>query len=218
MSRLTPRTICLMSLLIGAPSLGGCNSSLIAQGAGIGAVTGGAAGAAISLLTGGNGRATAIAAGLGAAGGAAVGAAVGYGMQQQQQSFASSEDELAQRTAEAAQAAQAQRAEAAEARKSATQLGRGLDSLVRQASTGQALSAAQQRQLNAARQERQRFQQAVARGEQQARAIRQQAAELRGKGQDTRQLEAQAVSIEQSNREIADRLNEDFGALGRIDI
>ena len=135
-----------VSLVVVLGTVAGCVPSQTGSLMGQGALGGGAVGAGIGAVFGGRTGAL-----IGGLAGAAVGAGVGAVLGNEQQSYASSEQALAQRTMQAQQAAAAMRQEALLAERAAGRSSAGLSALMQQVSAGAALSGNAQLRWNQAR-------------------------------------------------------------------
>jgi hypothetical protein len=204
--------------LLGAMGLAvaGCESGnqgrLAAQGAGVGAATGGLAG----LIFGGRdrGNAALIGAGVGAALGGVTGAVLGS----RQDAYATTEGELQARTAEARAASRELQGEAIQASRAASRLAASLNPLRSQVAAGRALSGQQAQALRGARQDRDAAAAALRKGEQQLGQLQDQIARLKGSGANTYQLQQEADDIARSNASLNDSLRRLNADLGRIEI
>jgi hypothetical protein len=206
-SRLTPVTV----VMVGALALAGCadqKANMAAQGAGVGAV----AGAVLGGLLGGRDGAL-----LGAAAGAAAGGIGGLALASQQETFASTEQELQTRTARARDAATAQRGEADKARNTAARYESSLAPLRTQVAAGRRLNDQQAGTLAQAKAERDQIKAKLEAGQKASDEIRTQATNLKGKGQNTAALEAEGRDLAASNARLQGALDRMNTALGRID-
>ena len=205
--RWTPVTV----VMVGALALAGCadqKANLTAQGAGVGAVGGAVLG---GLLGGRSGAA------IGALAGAAAGGLGGYALGSQQETFASTEQELQTRTARARDVATTQRAEADNARNAAARYEASLAPLRTQVAAGRRLNDQQASTLAQAKTERDQIKAKLEAGQKASDEIRAQATSLKGKGQNTAALEAEGRDLAASNARLQGALDRMNTALGRID-
>lgn len=198
-------------VMVGAIALAGCadqKASMTAQGAGVGAV----GGAVLGGLFGGTRGAL-----IGAAAGAAVGGLGGYALGSQQETFASTEQELQTRTQRARDVAAMQRGEADRARSSAANYERSLAPLRQQVNAGRQLNDQQRNTLTQAQAERDQMKAKLEAGQKASDEIRSQAANLRQKGQNTAALEAEGRDLAASNARLQGALDRMNSALGKIE-
>jgi hypothetical protein len=203
----TPVTV----VMVGALALAGCadqKGNLAAQGAGVGAI----GGAVLGGLIGGRSGAL-----IGAAAGAAAGGLGGYALGSQQETFASTEQELQTRTARARDVAATQRAEATSARNAAARYEASLAPLRTQVAAGRRLNDQQASTLAQAKAERDQIKAKLEAGQKASSEISAQAANLKGKGQNTAALEAEGRDLAASNARLQGALDRMNTALGRID-
>lgn len=205
--RWTPVTV----VMVGALAVAGCadqKSNMTAQGAGVGAV----GGALIGGLIGGRQGAL-----LGAALGGVAGAGTGYALGSQQEQFASAEQELQVRTERARTVAATQRTEADSARTAAARYESSLAPLRQQVAAGRQLNNQQRATLSQAQAERDQIKTKLEAGQKASEEIREQVTSLKGKGQNTAALEAEARDLASSNARLQGALDRMNTALGRIE-
>jgi hypothetical protein len=205
--RWTPVTV----VMVGALAIAGCadqKANMTAQGAGVGAV----GGALIGGLLGGRQGAL-----LGAAIGGVAGAGTGYALGSQQEQFASAEQELQVRTERARAVATTQRTEAETARTAASRYEASLAPLRQQVAAGRQLNNTQRATLAQAQAERDQIKAKLEAGQKASSEIREQVTGLKGKGQNTASLEAEARDLSASNARLQGALDRMNTALGRIE-
>jgi mannitol-specific phosphotransferase system IIBC component len=204
------RRIVILAALAGfSLSLAGCdNVPMEGQGALVGAGIGGVLGYVIGGEKG---------AALGALAGAGAGALGGHALAGKQQEFASDEDELRARTAQARHAAVEQRQHADAANDAARSAERQVRELRQAAARGQGSSARRSTVLSKLRSDQAALEQDLKNGNTAEQTLRSQANALQRKGQDTSRLQAEVVNLQHSNAKLQGALYRLNKAMGNID-